>query len=90
MSGTLEERKYNSLKEVIDSIDEKDWWDLRIEEIEYTEENRQIVEDGLFWCGVECARYTYNRVFLYSFIDSLECIKDLWNRRVGENHENDT
>ena len=69
MSGTPKEHKYNSLKEVIDAIDEKDWYDLRIEEIEDSEENRQIVEDGLFWCGVECARFTYDRAFLYSFME---------------------
>lgn len=87
MSGTLEERKYNSLEEVLDAADKKNWNDLRMDEIEDTEENRQIVEDGIFWCGVECVRLTYTRDSIRELMKWLVCLRELWNQREGgENH----
>lgn len=87
MSGTLEERKYNSLEEVLDAADKKNWNDLRMDEIKDTEENRQIVEDGIFWCGVECVRLTYTRDSIHELMKWLVCLRELWNQREGgENH----
>lgn len=87
MSGTLEERKYNSLEEVLDAADKKNWNDLRMDEIEDTEENRQIVEDGIFWCGVECVRLTYTRDSIRELMKWLVCLRELWNQiEGGENH----
>lgn len=77
--------KYNSLEEVTSAIDERNWYDLRIEEIEDTKENRQIVEDGLFWCAVESVRFTYTRESLYAFMEGLRCVKDSWNSKEAAN-----
>ena len=88
MSEQTNSRKYNSLKEVLDAVDKKNWNDLRMDEIEDTEENRQIVEDGIFWCGVECMRLTYTRDSILELMRWLVCLRELWNqRRGGENHE---
>lgn len=88
MSRTLKERKYHSLEEVLDAADKKNWNDLRMDEIEDTEENRQIVEDGIFWCGVECVRLTYTRDSLHELMKWLVSLRELWNqRRDGENNE---
>ena len=77
--------KYSSLEEVANAIDERNWYYLRIKEIEDTEENRQIVEDGLFWCSVECVRFTYTRESLYAFMEGLTCVKDLWKSKEAAN-----
>lgn len=88
MSRTLKERKYHSLEEVLDATDKKNWNDLRMDEIEDTEENRQIVEDGIFWCGVECVRFTYTRDSLRELMEWLVGLRELWNQRMnGENHD---
>ena len=81
MSETFEERKYNSLEEVLNAADEKNWNDLRMDEIEDNEENRQIVKDGIFWCGVECVRLTYTRDSLYELMKWLVGLRELWNQR---------
>lgn len=76
--------KYSSLEEATNAIDEKNWPD-NPEEIEDNEENRQIVEDGLFWCAVESVRFTYTRESLYAFMEGLTCIKDLWKSKEVAN-----
>lgn len=84
------ERKYNSLEEVLDATDKKNWNDSRMGEIEDTEENRQIVEDGLFWYGIELVRFTYPRDPLRELMEWIVGIRELWNRRKdGERNDND-
>lgn len=87
MSRTLKERKYHSLEEVLNAADKKNWNDLRMDEIEDTEKNRQIVEDGIFWCGVECVRFVYTRDSLHELMKWLVGLRELWNQREnGEKH----
>lgn len=83
MSETLEERKYNSLEEVLNAADKKNWNDLRMDEIEDTEENRQIVEDGIFWCAVESVRFVYTRDSICELMKWLVSLRELWNQREG-------
>lgn len=87
MSEALEGRKYNSLAEVLDAVGEKNWWDSYFEDIEDNEENRQIVEDCLFWCGVEFVRFTYSKTFLHELTKTFKELRESWNRREdGEKH----
>lgn len=87
MSRTLKERKYHSLEEVLNAADKKNWNDLRMDEIEDTEEDRQIVEDGIFWCAIECVRLTYTRDSLHELMGWFVGLIELCNqRRDGENH----
>lgn len=87
MSGTLKEHKYNSLEEVLDAVEEKNWWDSYFEDIEDNEENRQIVEDCLFWCVVELVGFTYTRTFLHELTRVFKELRESWNRRNdGEKH----
>ena len=88
MSRTLKEHKYHNLEEVLDAVGEKNWWDSYFEDIEDNEENRQIVEDCLFWCGVEFVRFTYPRTFLRELTRTFKELRESWNRRKdSENHE---
>ena len=85
------EHKYNSLEKVLDAVGEKNWWDSYFEDIEDNEENRQIVEDCLFWCGVELVRFTYSRTFLHELMRTFKDLRESWNRRKdGENHNDST
>ena len=83
MDEQTNSRKYHSLEEVLDATDKKNWNDLRMDEIEDTEENRQIVEDGIFWCAVECVRFTYTRDSLHELMKWLVGLRELWNQRKG-------
>ena len=88
MSEQTNKRKYHSLEEVLNAADKKNWNDLHMDEIEDTEENRQIVEDGIFWCGVECMRLTYTRDSILELMRWLVCLRKLWNQREdGETNE---
>jgi hypothetical protein len=88
MSETLKEHKYHSLEEVLDAVGEMNWWDLYFEDIEDNEENRQIVEDCLFWCGVEFVRFTYSKTFLRELTRTFKELRESWNRRKdSENHD---
>ena len=84
------EHKYNSLKEVLDAVEEKNWWDSYFEDIEDNEENRQIVEDCLFWCGVECVRFAYSRPFLHVLMTTFKDLRESWNRRRDGETDADT
>ena len=79
-------RKYHSLEEVLDATDKKNWNDLRMDEIEDTEENRQIVEDGIFWCAVESVRFVYTRDSLHVLMGWLVGLRELWNQRKDGEH----
>ena len=83
MSRTLKEHKYHSLKEVLDAVGEMNWRDSYFDDIdiEDNEENRQIVEDCLFWCGVEFVRFTYSRTFLRELTRTFKELRESWNRR---------
>ncbi len=81
MSKTLEKHKYYSLEEILEVTDKKNWNDLRMDEIEDTEENRQIVEDGIFWCAIESVRFVYTRDFICELIKWFVCLRELWDQR---------
>lgn len=84
----MEKHKYNSLEEILEVIDKKNWNDLRMDEIKDIEENRQIVEDGIFWCAVECVRFTYSKDSLHELMKWFVGLKELWNKRKnGENYD---
>lgn len=67
--------KYNSLEEVISAI--KTEW-AGSDSPENTEENRVIVSDGLFWCGVEFARFNYMRAYLIGLVKWFREIRKGW------------
>lgn len=67
--------KYNSLDEVISAI--KTEW-AGSDSPEDTEENRVIVPDGLYWCGVELARYNYPRSQLFGLVKLFQKIRKRW------------
>ena len=67
--------KYNSLDAVISAI--KTEW-AGNDSPEDTEENRVIVSDGLFWCGVEFARFNYPRSQLFGLVKLFQKIRKGW------------
>lgn len=67
--------KYNSLDEVISAI-KTEWAGCKT--IEGTEENRAIVSDGLYWCGVEFARFNYRRSQLIGLVKLFQKIRKGW------------
>ena len=76
------EHKYNSLEEVLVAIDECEW-DDNPENIEDTEENRQMLEECLFWCGIELMRFTYKKEPLYECVKWLKSIRSAWDGKEG-------
>lgn len=86
MNEQTNRHKYYSLEEILEATDKKNWNDLRMDEIEDTEENRQIVEDGIFWCAIESVRFVYTRDSICELMKWLVCLRELWNQKEdGEN-----
>lgn len=67
--------KYNSLDAVISAV-KTEWAECK--KIEGTEENRAIVSDGLYWCGVEFARFNYPRSQLSGLVRLFQKIRKGW------------
>lgn len=67
--------KYNSLDAVISAV-KTEWAECK--NIEGTEENRAIVSDGLYWCGVEFARFNYMRAYLIGLVKWFREIRKGW------------
>lgn len=88
MSKQTNRHKYHSLEEVLNVTDKKNWNDLRMDEIEDTEENRQIVEDGIFWCAVESVRFVYTRDSICELMKWFVYLRELWNQKEdGEKYD---
>ena len=72
-------QKYNDLSEIIEAMKTK-WGGLWLEEgqIPDTPENRTIVQDGLFWIGVEMVRFTYTADTLNFLFKWFQDLKRVW------------
>ena len=73
-----DKRTYNDLDEVLDAMDS--WDGKRPEEIPHTKENEIILNDGLFWCGVNMLRFTFDHSDINKLVSYFLSVKECWKR----------
>lgn len=78
------EHKYGDLDEVIEAAREL-WADIdTLDDIPDTETNREIVEEGLFWCGVNMVRFTYPNERVIEWFKAFKCLQQKWREQKEE------